>query len=246
MQLIRGWNSLYAPEKTGQIRLCKATYYRDIEVSGPGIRDEKEGETRVTAVGTVTREGEQLPEMTVTIADDDDVVRIAHMESGNKRATFDQQLRMEIDVVPYIFCASRRPESPDEERALKRTMGEEYDAWYVIRDAHALGLELEKAIRGWLFDQKVTQHRLTKRYGWVNYYRGDKPQVVADMAKDRWEDDVVGHVASMEAWFNKREKYQAEAEYRYAFIVESPQIPTFPECVDLELTMSGTKLLERI
>ena len=49
MELFRGWNSCHAPVKTGQIRLCKATYYRDVDVTSPGNRDEKEGETRVLA-----------------------------------------------------------------------------------------------------------------------------------------------------------------------------------------------------
>ena len=247
MELIRGWNARYAPGKTGRIRLCKATYYRDVDVSGPGIRDEKEGETRLAAEGTVTREGRGLlPEMTVAISDDDGVVGVAHLESDSSRATFSQDVRIEVNPVPYIFCASRRPESVDEERALRGAMGDEYDAWYVIRDADALQRELEKAIKGWLFDRDVSQHRLTWRHGWVSYYRGDKPQVAGDITRDQWEDDVARHVAWMEPWFNKREKYGAEAEYRYAFIVESPQIPTFPECIDLELTVSAVRLFERI
>ena len=247
MELVRGCNARYAPEKTGRIRLCKASYYHDIEVAGPGIRDEKEGETRVAAEGRVSREGEGLlPEMTVTISDDEGVVGVAHLESESTRATFRQDVRIGVNVVPYIFCVSRRPESVEEERALKRAMGDEYDAWYVIRDADALQRELEKAIRGWLFDRDVKQHRLTWRHGWVSYYSGDRPQVAGDITIDRWEEDVARHVAWMEPWFNKREKYRAEAEYRYAFIVESPQLPAFPECMDLELTVSATRLFERI
>ena len=247
MKLIRGWNARFAPEKTGRIRLCKASYYHDIDVSGLGIRDEKEGETRVTVEGRVTREREGLlPEMTVTVSDDEGVVGVARLERDSTRATYRHDVRIEVNLVPYIFCASRRPESVEEERALKRAMGDEYDAWYVIRDADALQRELEKAIRGWLFDRNVKQHKLTWRHGWVSYYRGDKPQVAGDITRDGWENDVGRHVVSMEPWFNKREKYGAEAEFRYAFILESPQIPNFPECIDLELTVSAVRLFERI
>ena len=231
----------------GRIRLSKASYYREIEVSGSGIRDEKEGEIRVAAEGSVTREGEGvLPEMTVTISDGEEVVGVGHLESESTRATFRQDVRIEVNLVPYIFCVSRRPESVEEERALRRAMGVEYDAWYLIRDADALRRELQKAIRGWLFDRDVAQHKLIWREGWVSYYRGDKPQVAGDITKDRWEEDVARHVELMEPWFNKREKYRAEAEYRYAFIVESPQVPTLPECIDLELTVSAVRLFERI
>ena len=47
MELVRGWYSKDVPEKTGQVRLCKATVYRDIVTDVPGIRDDKEGKTRL-------------------------------------------------------------------------------------------------------------------------------------------------------------------------------------------------------
>ena len=43
MEPTRGWNSRYARENTGRIRLCKARFYWDIEGSSPGIRDAKGG-----------------------------------------------------------------------------------------------------------------------------------------------------------------------------------------------------------
>ena len=121
----------------------------------------------------------------------------------------------------------------------------DYDAWYTIKDAEALGRELEKAIKGWLFDRRVREHTLLHRYDWVSYYRGDKPDVIADMTDDRWGDDVASHLASMNAWFSKREKYSEEMEYRYAYVLESPVLPTLPECIHLDLTMAAIKLFER-
>ena len=249
MELIRAWNSQFAPEKTGQIRLCKATFYRDIDTIHPGIRDEKEGETRLRVEGSITREGENslcLPETTVTIAmNDGEIVGTAHLERGSNRTTFKQELRTEVRPVPYIYCASRKPESTGEERALREAFSKEYDAWYIIKDSAALGMELEKAINGWLFDRQVTQRRLTKRYGWMSYYDGEIPRVVADLSDEDSGNGVARYIASMEAWFNKRQSYEAEAEYRYAYVIESPQLNALPDCIFLDLTMSAIKLFER-
>ena len=165
MELVRGWNSQHAPEKTGQIRLCKATVYRDIDADVSGIRDDKEGETRLRAEGMVRRRGDDnwLPETTVELAlNDGEVSGTAHLEEGSDRAILKQEIGTEIYPVPYIFCASRKPESADEERVLKEAFANEYDAWYIIKDADALGKELEKAINGWLFDQQVTERRITR------------------------------------------------------------------------------------
>ena len=57
----------------------------------------------------------------------------------------------------------------------------DYDAWYAIRDSNALGREPEKAIRGWLFDRGVSSRTLYRRYGWVQYYKEDRPAIVADL-----------------------------------------------------------------
>ena len=246
MQLFRGWNSRYAPEHTGRIRLCKATFYRDVDPSLPAIRDEQEGETRVQAQGSVEREGPVLSNTTLTlIGDDGRVSGVARLERGKTKATLEQNLHVEVRPVPYIFCASRWPSSPDEAAAMKQALGDEYDAWYTIKDAHALGRELEKAIKGWLFDNRVTQHRLQSRHGWVSYYEGETPEPVADITSGRSGIDLVHYLESMEPWFNKRSKYGNEFEYRYAFALESPQWHAFPECICVELTMAAIALFER-
>ena len=248
MELVRGWYSKDVPEKTGQIRLCKATVYRDIVTDVPGIRDDKEGKTRLRAEGTVRRRAKDnwLPETTVELAlNDGEISGTAHLAEGSNRAALKQEISTEIYPVPYIFCASQKPESADEERALKEAFSNRYDEWYTINDAETLGRELEKAINGWLFDRQVTERRITKRYGWVNYYEGDRPEAVADISDEKWGKDLAAYLFSMQAWFNKRKIYEKEAEYRYAYVIESPQLQTLPDCIFLDLTMSAIRMLER-
>ena len=245
MQLYRGWNSRYAPEHTGRIRLCKATFYRDIDPSLPAIRDKREGETRVTAEGSVKRDGSELSDMTFTMMGDDGTVfSVAHLKHGQKKAVFEQNLHVEVRPVPYIFCASRMPSSPDEAAALKRALGEEYDAWYTIKDADALYHELRKAINGWLFDNRVTKHQLHWRHGWMKYYEGETPEPVADITREHSPINLGHYLKTMEPWFNKRSKYRDEVEYRYAFALDSPERSTFPDCILVDLTMAAIALFE--
>ena len=49
VELVRGWKSQHAPEATGQIRLSKVAFYRDVELLESGVRDEKEGKASVLA-----------------------------------------------------------------------------------------------------------------------------------------------------------------------------------------------------
>lgn len=123
----------------GGIRLCKATFYRDIDPSLPTIPDEQEGDTRVTAQGSVKRDGSELSDMTLTVhGNDGKVSGVTHLKRGETKATIEQNLHVEVRPVPYIFCASRMPSSPDEAAALKRAFGDEYDTWYTIKDTDAL------------------------------------------------------------------------------------------------------------
>ena len=169
MELVRGWKSRHAPEITGCIRLQKASFYRDVEVSGAGVRDEKEGKARVLATSSVSREGEFLSDTTMEIdlIEGEDPV-IVHLPSGVRQASFKQIAPVDLHPVPYIFCTSKKPETADGLQALKKTVDERYDAWYSIKDSDALGRELEKAIKGWLFDRRVARHTLHHVYGWVH------------------------------------------------------------------------------
>ena len=104
---------------------------------------------------------------------------------------------------------------------------------------------MEKAINGWLFDQQVTERRITRRYGWVSYYEGDRPEAVADISDEKVGKDLAAYVVSMQAWFNKRKIYEKEVEYRYAYVIESPQLQTLQDCIFVDLTMSAIKMFER-
>ncbi len=184
--------------------------------------------------------------MTVTVMGDDGKVSgVTRLKPGQTKATLEQNLHAEVRPVPYIFCTSRKPSSPDEAAALKRLLSDEYDAWYTVKDAHALGRELEKAIKGWLFDNRVTEHRLYWRHDWVKYYEGETPEPVADITTRRSTIDLGHYLETMEPWFNKRSKYRDEFEYRYAFALQSPQWHAFPDCICIELTMAAIALFER-
>ncbi len=170
---------------------------------------------------------------------------IVHLPSGERETSFKQVVPVEINPIPYIFCASSKPGTAASLRALKNRINEDYDAWYVIKNPKALERELEKAIKGWLFDQRVTRYSLTRRHGWVHYYEGDRPPIIADLEQGINE-QAARLLASMELWFKKRAKFREEHEYRYAYVVESPELPTPPEYMDLELTVRATKMFERV
>ena len=167
-------------------------------------------------------------------------------EDGVRVVDFVQNTKMEHSVVPYVFCVSRKPISRKGEVLLKDALGSEYDAWYKIRNAAALGKELEKAVKGWLFDNEISNHRITKRHGWVSYYEGTTPNSITDVGKDDWSEAVAKHLMTMQGWFEKGMKFQGQTEYRYAYLIESPQLPVLPEYIDLELTVRGIKLFEPV
>lgn len=216
-----------------------------------GARDQKEGETRVHMEAKVSRKGGggfPLGETTFTLVQDGVVTGVANLERGSTDTTFKQDVRVAIEPVPYILCASRNPETPEEEAALRQFLSKDrdYDAWYRIRDADALDREVRKAIGGWLFDRSVSQHSLAYRHGWVSYYDGEKPEVVADLNEGAWGGAVAHHIDSMNAWFSKRKKFAPEMEYRFAYLLENPELPAPPNCIDLDLTLSGLRLFERL
>ena len=251
MELVRGWESRFSPAKTGRIRLRKATYYRDVELPGTGVRDEKEGKTRILATSSVSREatsgGLDLPTdvtMKLQLNNGEDPT-IVHLPRGEREVSFKQIVPVDVNPIPYIFCLSRKPETVAGLQALKASINEDYDAWFSIKDPDALGRELEKAVKGWLFDQRISRHSLTWRHGWVHYYEGDRPPIIADLEQGINE-ETAHFLASMEPWFGKRAKFREEQEYRYAYVVESPELSTPPEFMDLDLTVRATRMFERL
>ena len=247
MKLLRGWESQYAPANTGQIRLRKAAFYRDVEIAAAGVRDEKEGKASVLANASVSRDGASLSDNTTfeLHLDEGEEPVVVQLPAGVRQASFTQIVPVDIRPVPYVFCASKMPSTACGLQKLRKTINEDYDAWYAIRDPDAFGRELEKAIKGWLFDQRVNRHSLYRMYGWVHYYRGETPPVIGHL--DQGVGDNLNSVLDvMRLWFNKRARFQDEQEYRYAYVVESAEIEALPEHMDLELTVRATRMLERL
>ena len=246
MELVRGWESRFASENTGRIRLRKATFYRDVELSGTGVRDEKEGTARVLATSSVSRDGDLLSDTTLELhLNGGEDPSIVHLPRGVRRASFQQIVPVDLHPVPHLFCTSKKPKTRTRLQALKKTVNEDYDAWYSIKDPEALGRELEKAIKGWLFDRQVAPHSVSRVYGWVRYYDGDRPPIIADL--EQGIDEELTHVFEfIKLWFNKRTKFRDEQEYRYAYVVESSELSTLPEYMDLELTVRATRMFEKL
>lgn len=246
VELVRGWESQDAPENTGRIRLRKAASYRDIELPGSGVRDEKEGKASVLATSSVSRDGDLLFDTTLKLhLDDGEDPTVVHLPRGVRQTSFKQIVPVDIHPVPYVFCTSRKPDTPCGLQTLRNTINPDYDAWYAIHDSDALGRELEKAVKGWLFDRGVNRHALHRLYGWVRYYEGDRPPIVADL--DQGTSEILNCVFDMmKLWFNKRARYRDEQEYRYAYVLESPELTTFPDFIDLDLTVRATRMFQRL
>lgn len=251
MEFLRGWESQFSPEKTGRIRLRQATYYRNGKLTGAGIRDENEGKTRIMATSSVSRQVvsgdlDILSDITIDLdLNNGEDPTVVHLPRGEREVSFEQIVPIDVHPIPYVFCMSRMPETPAELQALKNTINEDYDAWYSIKDPEALGRELEKAIKGWLFDRRIARHALTRRYGWVHYHDGDRPPIIADLEQGISE-EAAGLLDSMKLWFEKPAKFREEREYRYAYVVESSELSTPPEYMDLELTVRAVRMFERL
>ena len=79
----------------------------------------------------------------------------------------------------------------------------------------------------------------------MHYYAGDKPPIIADLERGVPE-KLLDTLEYMKLWFNKRARFRDEQEYRYAYVVESPELSGIPDYLDLELTVRATKLFERL
>ena len=57
---------------------------------------------------------------------------------------------------------------------------------------------LHAEVRPVPYDNRVTQHRLHTRHGWVSYYEGETPEPVADITTGRSAIDLVHYLALFE------------------------------------------------
>ena len=210
------------------------------------MRDEKEGKASVLATASVSRDDTVLSDTTVEFdLDDGEEPTVVHLPRGVRQASVKQIVPVDIHPVPYVFCTSRKPDTPLGLQTLRNAINQDYDAWYAIHDSDALGRELEKAIKGWLFDRGVNSHTLYRLYAWVRYYEGDRPPIIADLDQGVGE-SLNGVLDLMKLWFNKRARFRDEQEYRYAYVLESPELTSLPNHIDLDLTVRAARMFQRL
>lgn len=260
LKLVRGWEKKYLPQRTGGIRLSKASTYHDVDES-EGIGDRREGEIRTPADLTAKigfREALGQIEGLRDIVSDEEVERLEaravrelyeHMDDPNAEyiaqgdGSFVVKANPKIDsvnmngveVAPYVLCMSREPETKSEWNALRASLPDNYDAWTVTDDLAKLSFEIECGIKRWLALNDVSQHSLRTLKGWVTYEYDEAPD-------SSWEN--VGQLAMGERWYRKSLRYQAQREYRVLWQINSPQMPTLPDSIDLELTRTGLSLFK--
>ena len=112
VELVRGWKSQHASEATGQILLSKAAFYRDVELPGSGVRDEKEGKASVLTTSSVSRNGDVRFDTTLELhLDDGEEPTVVHLPRGVRQASFKQIVPVDIHPIPYVFCTSRKPDT---------------------------------------------------------------------------------------------------------------------------------------
>jgi len=105
--------------------------------------------------------------------------------------------------------------------------------WTITTDLSRLRLEIECGIKHWMAANQIKSHRLRSVWGKVEYFAEDKPVPQTPEQLLDFTDMVIGR------WFRKVNKYLYQREYRFAFIIESEEIPELPPYIDVELTKSG-------
>ena len=240
MELIRGWESRYAPGITGGLRLSKAHVYREIGEE-KGLGDPGEGEIRVTTLGRIEREdvGGSLPfpiDVEMQAEPNQPVVRVERLEPREVRE-IPYELQVEDSALssPFLFCMSRKPATERDWEALRDALPERYDTWTVTEDILGVCFEVECGIKRWLALNEIVQHQMEKYRGWLTYFAGSTPPSV--------EPTDLGQVLG-KRWFRKSSKYSAQQEYRLAWAISSPQMEVFPDTIDIELTKTGLALFK--
>ena len=257
MRLIRGWESRYAPDATGGLRLSKASLYRCLGEE-EGLGDQREGEIRISDEGEISvdwNDGEVLPfrlsdEMQeaadaefsramrehLAAATDDPDVEVEKHESGVWKIR--QNLRVDDSMVdsPFLFCLSREPSTRANWERLRTALPERYDTWTMTEDLNSLQFEIEVAFKRWMGLNQITRHKLLSYKSWVEYPYDTIPP------SGHMED--LGELVQVPRWFRKRRKYKDQEEYRFAWLLETPQWANLPDAIDIELTRTGLELFQ--
>ena len=252
--LRRGWEKRYAPVATGGLRLSKARLYRAIGEE-EGLGDRREGEVHISQQGEVTVDWEPLEgvslrltkeaeehsdaEMELLIRDkfaaelDDPEIELEHQ--GPERWKMLQNLKVEDSELdsPFLFCLSREAATRSDWQKLQAALPERYDTWTVAEDLASLKFEIECGIKRWMGLNDITEHRLVSGKGWMEYSYNAMPP-----------NDEPGDVALIRRWFRKRRMYSNQEEYRFAWLLRSPQWENLPDTIDIELTKTGLALFK--
>ena len=254
MRLIRGWETQYALDVTGGLRLSKANRYRAIGEED-GVGDRREGEVRIASEGELSvtwepnefislrmskeideRGGpeseERMREMLATEYDDPE---LKLEPQGEGRWKVFQNVKLDDTPLgsPFLFCLSREPQTNAEWERLRDALPERYDIWTVTEDVNKLNFEIECGMKRWMGLNEITEHRITKLKGWVTYLYESAPP-----------SGEVNEIAQMAKWFRKRRRYLYQNEYRLAWDLRSPQLENMPEVMDIELTRTGLNLFK--
>ena len=236
MELIRGWESPFAPDAVGRIRLSKASVFRAIGEED-GVGDEREGEIRASMPASVeVTGGTGLFPTTVSLElDPDEPPLVAEDLKPGERRELRQELRVGDSALdsPFLLCLSRRPSTKDDWESVRAALPERYDTWTITEDVSSLKFEVECGIKRWLALHELTEHRIDRYRGWVTYSYETTPPAVApgDLGK-----------VMLARWFRKRRKYRGQQEYRLAWEIQSPQWENLPDTIDIELTKTGLSL----
>ena len=239
MELIRGWESRYAPSATGGIRLNKAHTFRDSSEE-EGVRDIREGEIRASMPASIERVSDTgfptSTTVTVDLGRDEPPLVAEDIKPGEKRE-LRQELRVEDSALdsPFVLCLSRRPSTKDAWESVRAALPEAYNTWTITDDVSGLQFEIEWGIKRWLALHEVSEHSIVRYRGWVAYFYETIPPGV--------DPGNIGEIMRTR-WFRKRKKYSGQQEYRLAWEVRSPQWENLPDTMDIELTKTGLGLFK--
>ena len=240
MELIRGWELQYTPTVLGGLRLSKASEYRGIEDEA-GLGDAQEGEIQVNMPGKVSLSGDASVSSPTPLSisvdlDDGPEFEVRDLMPGETRnVQYDLRVGDSALDSPFILCLSRKPVTKCDWESLQAALPDWYDTWTVTDDVNGLSFEIEWGIKRWMALNEITHHEVTRYRGWVSYSYDTTPPSV--------KPDDIGQVLESR-WFRKNRRFSSQQEYRLAWSIRSPQMETFPNSIDIELTKTGLALFK--
>ena len=174
-------------------------------------------------------------DFTIQAEPDQPAVHVEGLKPGEVRE-IQYEVRAEDFALdsPFLFCLSREPTTMHDWETPRAALPKRYDTWTVTEDARALSFEIECGIERWMKLNGITERTVVGFMGWMTYSYDTTPPGVE-----------LGNLDDMKLirrWLQKRRKYSGQQEYRLAWIIRSPQMETFPDTIDIELTRTGLGL----